>query len=869
MKSKFLGRCFGVFFSLGLGCISAPADPAKPNLLIIYADDMGFGDVQAYGNLFGTSSTVPTPNMNQLAAEGMIFTQAHSCSAVCTPSRYGIITGRYSWRLAGDGILPSGIVGLYGNPIIRQGETTIAQFLKEQGYATAAFGKWHLGAQYYDRAGNPFTGNQTNVSSINDINLHRIEGHAVHRGFDYFFGAAETINRPPYAYMRNDKLLYNGEIPEEGTHPWSWLSSLGSESPNGLGDPNIPQIDYSPDLIDEAEAWITARASTPEQPFFAYVSLYSPHTPHLPTPAFQGSVGFTYGDYLHETDHWIGRIIDAVDNNPALSNTIIVITSDNGPETHAYTESRSNGHDANGPLKGVKRDSWEGGTRVPFIVRWPGHISPGSTSNSLVWQGDIYSTIAAVLGVPLKPNESPDGESFLPVLQDKAKPSNSRDSIIIASVDNQLSIKTADGWKLIDGTGGGGNATSYSSTNTNISNAKGTIGGSPKQLFNLNTDIGETTNLEASETSIRDALLTRLAEYRGTPTSHRYSRSTQTISLLSESVLVGEQDTDRSTAPLAPGKGWYTGSSAGEVRQRDSSNTEWRTQWYFRFDNLVLAPFAGDKILSASLHVPQIGRLNTQSTSNSLRFHDVNTHWDLSSGTAYPVWNLGRETPTGSGILLEDFGSSSYQQFGTTADTSNPDVEGTFTSNNLGGTVQKWIDDPADNHGILVTMINTGLSGLAFDAPSLDITTGSVITPFIAWTQDHGLDGSTGKESGATDDPDKDGANNMLEWMRGTDPLNPDASPVIPMSNQDDGSFSLTFTRNPQAAAHISLFVDWGDAPGNFTQSMRIGGASVIGGTDSPSISIDSPAEGKVTFTLPASMVTGDKLFARLRITLP
>ena len=496
------------------------ASTPTPNVLLIYADDLGFSDMAAYGAVFGTTSTIPTPNMDALADEGMLFTQAHSSSGVCTPSRYGILTGRYSWRLAGDGVLPSGIVGAYGNPIIRQGELTIAQFLSNQGYRTAAFGKWHLGAQFFDRSGVAFTGNSTGVSGPADIDLHRIEGHAVHRGFDSFFGMAETINRPPYAYMRDDQLMFNGAVPVPGTHPWVQLTGaqLGAESPNGLGDPNVPQIDYGPDMIEETELFLAAQA-TKTQPFFAYVSLYSPHAPHLPTPAFQGSVGFEYGDFVHETDDWIGRVIDAVDNNGMYSNTVVIITSDNGPETHAYTDSRTAGHDSNGPLRGVKRDSWEGGTRVPFVIRWPGQVAPGLVSNELIWQGDIFATIAAFLGQDLGPNDAPDAESFLNVIRGQAKPARRRDTVVIASVSNQLSIKTNDGWKLIDGTGSGGNNTSYDADDVNISSASGTKGGTPKQLFYLPSDLGERQNLETSETVMRDTLLARLAQYRTTPTS--------------------------------------------------------------------------------------------------------------------------------------------------------------------------------------------------------------------------------------------------------------------------------------------------------------------------------------------------------------
>ncbi len=490
----------------------------RPNVVLIYGDDLGFGDMAAYGRHFGTASRIPTPHMDALAAGGMLFTQAHSCSGVCTPSRYGILTGRYSWRLAADGVLPSGIVGLYGNPIIRQGELTLAQFLRDQGYRTACFGKWHLGAQFYDRGGVPFTGNSTTIGSAAAIDLHRVEAHAFHRGFDSFFGVVETINRPPYAYMRDDKVLFNGAIPAAGTHPWQWISEadLATESPAGVGDPNIRQIDYSPTMIAEAVAFINGRAAAPE-PFFAYVSLYSPHAPHLPTPAFQGSVGYTYGDFVHQTDHWIGQVVAAIDSHPQLTNTLVILTADNGPETHAYTAGRTFGHDSNGPLRGVKRDSWEGGTRVPFVVRWPAHVATNRVSHALIWQGDIFATVAECLGAPLPAGAAPDAESFLPILLGNPPPANRRDAIVIASIDNQLSLKTTDGWKLVDGTGGGGNATSYDADNVNVANAYGTIGGAPRQLFHLAADLGERTNLVTVLPAKQAELLDRLNEVRAGP----------------------------------------------------------------------------------------------------------------------------------------------------------------------------------------------------------------------------------------------------------------------------------------------------------------------------------------------------------------
>ncbi len=496
-----------VFLGILLSCLSLAQnlDLRKPNVVIIYADDLGYGDVGAYN----PSALIPTPHTDSLRAEGMLFTRAHSASGVCTPSRYSLLTGRCSWRLAADGILAKGVVWDYSTPVIQSHEVTIGQVLQQQGYHTSCFGKWHLGMQHFDRNGVPFTGTKTTINDPAKIDMTRVEQTVVDRGFDYFFGMPNTINIAPYCWMENDTILFQGAAVTTNS-PWQVKN-------NALWEPGFEQIDVSPVMISNAVAHITARATNAE-PFFVYVSLFSPHKPWVVTPAFEGSVGYTYGDFVHLTDHWIGQVVDAVDASGGSSNTVVIFTSDNGPETSAFTGSRTFGHDSNGPLRGVKRDSWEGGTRVPFIVRWPGVVATNSTSDELVWQGDIFAALADHLGTNLPANVAPDAESFLPILQGYPMPTNRRESIVIASIDNQLSLCTVDGWKLIDGTGGGGNGTSYDADNVNIPDAHGTIGGSPKQLFELNTDVGERTNLVSSLPAKESELLVLLDQHRNIET---------------------------------------------------------------------------------------------------------------------------------------------------------------------------------------------------------------------------------------------------------------------------------------------------------------------------------------------------------------
>lgn len=520
---------------------SNPNDPAdcpdhtpnasKPNVVIIYADDLGLGDVSAYGDLFGTSSPALTPNINTLASQGTLFTQAHSSNAVCTPSRYALLTGKYNWRLF------NGITWHYGwdadaarSEVPLHTDTTIAEFLRTQGYDTAAFGKWHLGGSWFFRNGNTrVTGNPSNQGTIDWARP--IENHAVSHGFDTFRGLSCTINMGPYVFLEDDRSQFwdatlNGgaggfrDATNADTFHWFTTSELNStvvgakDSRASLGDPSYKQVDAGPIMISQVEDYFADRATGADpDPFFAYVSLYSPHMPWAITPGFIGSSGrgFDYADFLTEVDDRIGRVIAAIDNNGFHDNTLIIFTSDNGPEDNAMSQSIANGRDPNGPLRGNKRDLWEGGTRVPFIVRWPGQAAADMKINDLVWQGDIFATVAAFLGSELPAAVAPDGESFLNLIRGQRKPSPSRDSIVVSSINGHLGINTTSSWKLLDSTGGGGNANSWDSSDLSIPSPGGTNQGTPKQLFHLAIDLGEDDNLISTltnTTAIRNELVT-------------------------------------------------------------------------------------------------------------------------------------------------------------------------------------------------------------------------------------------------------------------------------------------------------------------------------------------------------------------------
>jgi len=492
------------------------AAPSRPNVVIIYADDLGLGDVSVYGDAFGTSSPAITPNMDALAANGVMFTQAHSGNGTCTQSRYGLLTGKYNWREF-DGI--SMHYGMHSSisDLPLPSDTTIAEYLKTQGYDTAAFGKWHLGGRWHAPDGSRITGNPSNPTSVDWDRP--VERHAVDNGFDFYRGLSTTINFGPYVYMHNDRNQLVSDTNADGvptafrevtandtmtflTNANLNSSVLGArDSRSSLGDPAYRQIDAGPVMINDFEEYIANRETANDtDPFFSYVALYSPHTPWAITPAFataDQARGFGYADFMREVDNRIGRVIAAIDDAGFGDNTMIILTSDNGPENIAMQQSLSFGRDPNGPLRGNKRDSWEGGTRVPFIVRWPGQAAAGLRVNQPIWQGDIFTTVAAFLNQELPDTTAPDGESFLNLIRGQAKPDGSRPAIVLSSIRGDLSLKTNDGWKLIDSDGGGHNI-SWDADNVSLSNPAGTNRANPKQLFQLDTDLGETDNLIGS-----------------------------------------------------------------------------------------------------------------------------------------------------------------------------------------------------------------------------------------------------------------------------------------------------------------------------------------------------------------------------------
>ncbi|MBI1317727.1 MAG: sulfatase-like hydrolase/transferase [Candidatus Hydrogenedens sp.] len=395
---------------LGLAALTSAlsAAAAPPNIVILYADDMGYGDL----GIQNPDSKIPTPHLDQLAREGMRFTDAHSSSGICTPSRYALLTGRYHWRKFHD------IVNSFDPPVF-DAEPTLASVLKAQGYATACIGKWHLGWDW-DAIKNPAAkpekhGEDKAASYLStDFDWSKpIPGGPLARGFDYYFGD-DVPNFPPYTWIENDRVLAAPTVPyapdprpEEG-------------SPEGRPGPMVEgwkQDAVMPTLTKQVVDWIAAREGQ-EQPFFLYFPWTSPHAPIVPAKEWIGSTkAGGFGDYVHQSDAHAGTVLAALEAHGFRENTLVVFTADNGPEHYAYERVRKFDHRSMGPLRGLKRDIWEGGHRVPFVVRWPGHIEAGSVNDALIGQIDLMATIAAIAGAELPPGAAEDSINQLPVLR--------------------------------------------------------------------------------------------------------------------------------------------------------------------------------------------------------------------------------------------------------------------------------------------------------------------------------------------------------------------------------------------------------------------------------------------------------------------
>ncbi|MBP8257919.1 MAG: arylsulfatase, partial [Opitutaceae bacterium] len=354
----------------------AAAAAARPNIVVILADDLGIGDVSCYN----ANSTWKTPNIDRLAREGLLFADAHSASSLCTPSRYALLTGRYAWR----GRLKHGVLQGYDPPLLEPDRLTIAGLLRAQGYATAAIGKWHLGLDWRRTGPRP-----------EDVDFGAsFGGGPLAHGFDRFFGISASLDMPPYVWLRGNRAT---EIPThhigDSEPPRLWRAGPIADS--------FRMEDVQPRLIQEAITWIGDRANAKDgRPFFLYLALAAPHTPILPSANFAGQSGTTdYGDFVTQVDADVGRVLDAISQNGLQEKTLVIFSSDNGFAPAAGLPALQRiGHDPSAAFRGYKSDLYEGGHRVPFIVRAKEVSKPGRSSAALIGQLDLFATCADLLG---------------------------------------------------------------------------------------------------------------------------------------------------------------------------------------------------------------------------------------------------------------------------------------------------------------------------------------------------------------------------------------------------------------------------------------------------------------------------------------
>ena len=446
----------------------APKDTKKsqennfPNIIYILADDLGYGDLSA----FNENSKIQTPHLDTLALQGMRFTDAHTSSAVCTPTRYGILTGRYNWRTR----LKRGVLNGKSDALIPSERSTVASLLKSANYHTAFIGKWHLGWNW-SKNGKDIDFSEPVTNSPNDL------------GFDYAFGHCGSLDMPPYVYVENGISTAIPTEITENTDPYEFWRK-------GLTAPDFRHDDVTPNFFNRSIKYIEDQ-SKKEKPFFLYLPLPSPHTPVLPLEEWQGKSELNpYADFVIMIDHYVGQLLQKVKDLGIEKNTLVIFTSDNGcSPTANFDVLASKGHNPNYTFRGHKADIFEGGHRVPFIAKWPNFIKAGSVSNATICTTDFLATCAAIIDVPLDDNQGEDSFSMLPLFQDSDATDYKRSSTIHHSIEGEFAIRQGD-WKLIMCPGSGG--WSYPRKNDAI------IQTLPKvQLYNLKEDIAESNNLEA------------------------------------------------------------------------------------------------------------------------------------------------------------------------------------------------------------------------------------------------------------------------------------------------------------------------------------------------------------------------------------
>jgi len=493
-----------LFFIL-LATLSATAQTKKatinaPNIIYILADDLGYGDLKC----FNPYSKIPTPNLDNMAKNGIKFTDAHTSSAVCTPTRYGILTGRYNWRSS----LKSSVLSGYSKSLIKQKQTTIAEMLKTQGYSTAYIGKWHLGWDWnFIKTDDQLDIDDLNAAPEVDFSIPVKNGPSTH-GFDYSFGFSGSLDMAPYVYVENDKATM---VPSKNTvsvdEKGYWRKGLTSDDFNHS---NLLQ-----DLTDKAVNYINKKAKS-NSPFFLYFPLPAPHTPILPTTEFLGKSNTNmYGDFVMQVDDVVRQIRETLKKQGISENTMLVFVSDNGCSPRAnFEELAKVDHNPSYVFRGHKADIFEGGHRVPFILEWPEKVMKNMSSNKTICTTDFFATCADIVGYKIQDGEAVDSYSMLSIITGKSD-ENIREYTVHHSINGSFAIRKGN-WKLILCPDSGGwsypTPQEYKANKMNLP---------AMQLYNLADDIGEKNNLineyPEKATELKAAIKKIILNGRSTP----------------------------------------------------------------------------------------------------------------------------------------------------------------------------------------------------------------------------------------------------------------------------------------------------------------------------------------------------------------
>ena len=487
-----------------------------PNIVYFFVDDMGYGDVAC----LNPEGKIPTPNFDRLAREGMVFRDAHSSSAVCSPSRYGVLTGRYNWRST----LQKGIVGVYGDPLIAADRLTVPGYLKQHGYHTGCIGKWHLGMGWdlevtedfrpfpgeYDAADLPKLEATSEQQELwRETFSKPTTGGPTTRGFDYYFGV-DVPNWPPYCFIENDRTI---GVPSEFLP-----SRLLGDNQASLAGPAMPYWHFEqllPTWAEKADDYLNERAAR-DEPFFLYLPMTSPHTPLSVNVPWIGKSDLDnlYADLVMETDDIFGKVLDSLERNGLADDTLVMFASDNGCAHYiGADEMEAQGHHPSGPFRGYKSDAWDGGHRIPFIARWPGVIEPGTATDEIVCLTDLMATCTEILGEAPPETAAEDSFSLLALLEGAAKGGVAiRDYVVHHSINGKFAIRDRR-WKLVLCPGSGG---------WTQNDAEAAAAGLPLvQLYDMESDPGEQTNLQAQQPGrVREmiaALAKLVADGRSTP----------------------------------------------------------------------------------------------------------------------------------------------------------------------------------------------------------------------------------------------------------------------------------------------------------------------------------------------------------------